>query len=196
MSDQLALDGFGAAPQPTDGLYFALFPDAETAAAMARLTQTVCAAQGLSGWPVKAARLHLTLHELGEHVGVPEPLVRAALAAAGQVQASAFELSLDRLLSFRGGHGKRTLVLRGAGDDLALHHFHGELGAVMARTPGLSRWAGKPFTPHVTLHYGRQAVDEQAISPMRWTAAEFVLIHSTLDRGGHNILGRWPLVPP
>ena len=194
MTDQLSLDGFDEAPTPTDRLFFALFPDAPTAEAIARFAQTACEEHGLVGRPVKASRLHVTLHHLGDYAGLPEAVVRAGREAAGQMQStSAFHLSFDRLMSFHGSNGKRTLVLRGADDDAALRQFHGKLGAAMARTPGLSHLVEKQFTPHVTLHYGWRPVDEQAVAPFRWTAGEFVLIHSLLDRSTHIPLGRWPL---
>jgi RNA 2',3'-cyclic 3'-phosphodiesterase len=196
MTDQLSLDGFDEAPKPTDRLFFALFPDASTAEAMARFAQAACEEHGLVGRPVKAGRLHVTLHHLGDYAGLPEAVVRAGRGAAAQLQsAGAFGLSFDRLMSFHGSQGKRTLVLRGADDDVPLRQFQGDLGAAMARTPGLSRWVEKQFTPHVTLHYGWRAVEERAVPPFRWTAGEFVLVHSLLDRSTHIPLGRWPLVP-
>jgi 2'-5' RNA ligase len=51
------------------------------------------------------------------------------------------------------------------------------------------------FTPHVTLAYGDQQLPEQAIGPVSWRAADFVLIHSELGRTKYNELGRWSRDP-
>ena len=194
MSDQLSLDGFDSAPKPTDRLFFALFPDEQTAQRMARFAQDVCAEESLMGRPVKHARLHVTLHHLGDYAGLPPAVVRAAQSAAAQMSATEdLALTFDRLQSFHGSHGKRTLVLSMSSPPPALLQFQAALGTSMARTPGLARLGDRQFTPHVTLHYGWRAVEPRDVPPMSWVAREFVLVHSLLDRTTHLPLGRWPL---
>ena len=53
--------------------------------------------------------------------------------------------------------------------------------------------AGRRRMPHVTVLDGWRSVEEEAVEPVRWTATEFVLLHSR--RGGHEsvVLGRWAL---
>lgn len=43
------------------------------------------------------------------------------------------------------------------------------------------------------LLYDPQGIAEHAIEPIRWTAREFVLVHSLLGRSRHVPLGRWAL---
>ncbi len=42
MPEQLWLPGLEAPPTPTDGLFFAVFPDANTAASISKLAQQLC----------------------------------------------------------------------------------------------------------------------------------------------------------
>ena len=65
------------------------------------------------------------------------------------------------------------------------------LGAAMQKA-GLGR-AKAHYAPPMTLLYDTRRVDEQPIETIRWTAREFVLVHSLLGRGVYKSLGRWPL---
>jgi len=62
MPQQRSLDGFGAAPKPTDRLFFAVFPEAAAAEHIAELAQRLRSQHGLktdrlSGHAFCAARL-------------------------------------------------------------------------------------------------------------------------------------------
>ena len=62
MSEQLSLLGLGDAPPPTDRLFFALFPKADTAARIARQAQVFCDEHGLKGKPL------LTLKDTADYI--------------------------------------------------------------------------------------------------------------------------------
>ncbi len=190
--EQLSFAGFDPAPRPTDRLLFALFPDVDAAARIARLAWRLRGEQGLSGRPLAPERFHVTLLHLGDYVGLPQDIVAAAAKAASSVAATPFDVAFDRAASFRGGPGNRPLVLRGADAAGALAAFHQALGATMSKA-GLGRHVKRDYAPHVTLLYDERGIDEQAVETVGWAVHEFVLVHSLLGRTRHVPLARWPL---
>lgn len=188
---QLTLGGFEPVP-PSDRLFFAIFPDAATAARIAETARTLRDQQQLRGRPLRSERFHVTLHFLGDYAGLPADVVAQAGAAAAGWDAPMFEVAFDHAASFAGHRRDRPFVLRG-GDGLdALLGFQRRLGERLAAA-GLGRLLDARFTPHVTLLYDEQVVPAQAVAPIAWPVREFVLVHSLLGRGEHRILGRWPL---
>jgi 2'-5' RNA ligase len=191
MPEQSSLPGFDPAPKPTDRLFFAIFPDAEAAARIAALARQLQLAHGLKGQPLQTARLHVTLHHLGDFAGVPPDTVARACDAALAVAMPPFDVSFDRAASFRKPRNC-PFVLQGSEGVAAVTAFQQALGAAM-KNVGLARSVESRFTPHVTLLYDDRCVAEQAIEPVAWTAREFVLVHSLIGRSLHVPLGRWPL---
>lgn len=188
MSDQLSLF---AAPPVTDRLFFAVFPDPATAAAIAERAERLRATHRLSGRPLAADRFHVTLHHLGDHAGVRRDIVAMASEAAEALATPRFEVTFDRVASFHNG-GNNPLVLQGGEGLEALKSFQRDLGLAMARA-GIGRLMDKAFTPHVTLLYDRGLVAEEPIAPVTWTVGGFTLIHSLLGRTEHVPLARWTL---
>lgn len=192
---QSALPGFDAAPAPTDRLFFAIFPDADAAGRIAPLASRLRDEHGLNGKLIERARLHVTLHHLGDFVGVPRDIVARAGEAAATVAMPPFEMSFDRAMSFSGRPDKRPFVLLGGEGLAALKAFQRTLGTAMEKA-GLKLFkADTNYTPHVTLLYGDLLVAEQAVETINWTAREFVLVHSLLGQGVHVPLARWALRP-
>src|SRR6185436_898843 len=52
---------------------------------------------------------------------------------------------------------------------------------------------GLPHIPHVTVLDGWRGSVDEAVEPVRWTATEFVLLHSLRGRRETVMLGRWAL---
>ena len=192
MPQQLSFAGFETAPQPTDRLFFAIFPDADAAARIARLARHLRGEHALRGRPLTTERFHITLHHLGDYAGLPQDVVGAAAEAATTVATPEFNVVFDRVLSFSGRPGNRPFVLRGGDGLVALSAFQQTLGWAL-RKAGLGRWVAPPFTPHVTLLYDDISVAERSIEPLDWTVREFALVHSLLGRTRHIPLARWPL---
>lgn len=188
MSDQLSLFD---APPVTDRLFFAVFPDAATAASIAERAERLRATHRLSGRPLAPERFHITLHHLGDHAGMRRDIVAMASEAADTLTVPRFEVSFDRAGSFHNG-GNNPLVLQGDEGLGALKRFQHELGLAMARA-GAGRLVDKAFTPHVTLLYDRSLVAEGPVAPVTWTVGGFTLIHSLLGRTEHVPLARWTL---
>ncbi|SDR56968.1 2'-5' RNA ligase [Rhizobiales bacterium GAS191] len=192
MFEQLSFAGFGAAPRPTDGVFFAIFPDMRVAAHIAEVVLHLRGAHGLTGRPLETERFHVSLLSLGEHAGLPQDIVAAAGEAASAVAMPPFEVAFNRAVSFGRGANDLPFVLRGGDGVAALTAFHQALGIAMKKA-GLGRWVSPHYTPHLTLLYDDRSVAEQAVETIGWTAREFVLVHSLLGRRRYFPLGRWPL---
>jgi len=185
---------FGDVPaQPTDRLFLGLFPDTATAARIDALGAEVCARHGLRVPRHQPGRLHVTLFHIGDWAGLPMDTVEATRTAAASLHEAPFPVRFDEVATFAGRRDKRPLVLKAGEGNAALQTFRARLGEALARN-GLGRCVSRTFEPHVTLAYAAQTVEPEAVTPIVWTAQEFVLIHSLLGQTRHIVLGRWPLV--
>src|SRR5687767_10301082 len=91
---QMGFGGFGP-PQPTDRLFFAVFPDCAAAIRIADIAQALRSQHGLRGKPLRADRFHVTLHHLGDYAGLPDDMVAQAGQAAMRVDLPAFDVVFD-----------------------------------------------------------------------------------------------------
>jgi RNA 2',3'-cyclic 3'-phosphodiesterase len=185
---------FPRRPERPERLFYGLFPDAETSERVSRFRRWFLDENDLKGNPLKPARLHVSLHLIGDYKRLRTKFIYAAALTAKMVAMPPFEVTFRAIKSFeegppiRGRRRGRPLVLLGEGD--ALFELHSALGGAMAKN-GLR--AGASFTPHMTLSYDPKAIAEQLIEPIRMTVNEFVLIHSELWLTKYNVLDRWAL---
>ncbi|MFC7299437.1 RNA 2',3'-cyclic phosphodiesterase [Herminiimonas aquatilis] len=176
----------------TESLFFALQPDVTAITQIQQVSAGLCAQHDLSTRFITADRLHVTLHFVGDLAALSQDQLEHAHAAAAAIKLPAFELSFDKVLSFRSAKSERPLVLASNASMTALQLFRYELGDQLRRR-------GVPadktvFTPHITLAYDKYAVEEQILAvPVKWTAREFVLIKSFVGKSRYEVLGRWPL---
>jgi RNA 2',3'-cyclic 3'-phosphodiesterase len=177
----------------TDRLFLGTFLDPGTAAGVVQLSHRLRDDYGLRGKSLAADRLHVTLNHLGDHAGVPQSVVAAAREAAAALSESSFEVTFDRVMSFRTRGLKQPFVLSGEGEGIAAMMAFQQSLAMAMRKAGLGRWVGTRFKPHMTLLYDDRLVGEQIVEPISWTVREFVLVHSLLRQTRHIPLGRWPL---
>ena len=168
-------------------LFLAILPDAETSARIYKIAEILKAAHAFRGRLTAPERLHVTLFSLGH---LSQDRVEAACAAIEELKAEPFDVSFDRTMSFRGRPGSRPFVLAGVDGLVPLKLFRRSLAAAFAQRDGLKHLGRRDFTPHVTLLFDDQAVDEQPIGPIGWTVRGLVLIHSMK---GHEHLAQWPL---
>jgi 2'-5' RNA ligase len=180
----------GIAPRGTDHLYLALVPEEHVACLIHRSTLDLGHALGLRGSAVPAERLHLSLHWLGDTRS--ESLLAIADRAAGAVAGiSPFDVSFDRVATFRSGREHPLVLLCGDGGE-QLRAFHVTLAeAIRQAAPCQYEW--RPFAPHITVLYDRRRVTERPVAPVSWTVRDFVLIHSLVGQARHVRLGQWPL---
>ena len=171
---------------PRRRIFFALWPDAPTAAGIVRATKR--AVRQCGGRPMAKDRLHVTLAFLGA-------LDAAALErarSAAPIATGAFDVLLDRI-----GYFEESRVLWFAPrvvprELLALEH---ELWAALEER-GFAR-EPRIYRPHVTLARRARAVAEEPVDPVPWHAADLALVES-LPAGKnvhYEILERWPLAP-
>lgn len=195
MPEQLWLPGLEAPPTPTDGLFLAIFPDARTAAGIAKLARELCGQIRTRSKPFAAARLHTTLLHLGTFAGgLPQDKVDAAKRAAASISIAPFSVEFDAVANFGKKPRPGPMVLTGGEGVVGLHMLHDALEHALK---SVEFWGGstpnKSFEPHVTLAYGMPPADKRPIEPMAWNVREFALIHSLLGRTQHIALARWPL---
>ena len=186
--DQLWLDGMEP-PAWKDALFFALFPDEATAQRIAGLAQDQRAAHGFPGKALATARLHVTLHFLGESVGLPGDLHARAASAGARVQAAPFPVVFDQVLSFKGREGHQPRVLCADGGNAALQDFRRQLGDAL-QASGFTVDPG--YEPHVTLLYDKEA-ECNAVEPIAWEVRQFALVHSLRGLGQYKVLECWTL---
>lgn len=196
MPEQLWLPGLEAPPVPTDGLFFAVFPDANTATSISKLAQRLCGETRSKSKPLAANRLHVTLLHLGNFAGgLPPARVEAAKSAAASIRMEPFSVEFDSAVSFALKPRPGPLVLGGGEGVVGLHALHGALGLAL-QTAGFGDRAvspNAPYTPHVTLAYGMPWVATRPVEAVSWNVREFVLVHSLLGRTRHVALARWRL---
>ena len=165
-------------------LFFALWPDADAAARLERLSGELAILAG--GRPVPRAKIHLTLAFLGD-VG-DEALGRALQVAQG-IEEPSFEVVLDEVGSFRGarvGWAGCREPARG------LVHLQAEIADRLRRT-GFAL-EDRAFAPHVTLARKiTRPVRRAASEAIRWQARSFALVRSELGKGSYATLGEWDL---
>ncbi|NPT38991.1 2'-5' RNA ligase family protein [Paraburkholderia xenovorans] len=196
MPEQLWLPGLEAPPTPTDGLFFAVFPDSNTAAGISKVAQRLCAETRARSKPLAAARLHVTLQHLGNFVGgLPQARVDAAMKAAASIRMEPFSAEFDTVVSFASKPRPGPLVLTGGEGVVGLHRLHDALCRELQNADFGEHAAPAvvDYTPHVTLAYGMPWAAARPIEPVCWNVREFALVHSLLGRTRHVLLARWPL---
>jgi 2'-5' RNA ligase len=149
-------------------LFLALWPGVATRAALVRCRDAI-APEGAA--PTADARLHLTLHFIGDVDAQRVPDLQRAL----RVPMHRFELVLDRVSRWPGG----ALVLESGAPAVALLELHEALrDALLAAGVPVER---RPFRPHVTL--ARHAPPGEPAAPvpaLRWPVSTYVLVRSQL----------------
>lgn len=179
-----------------DALFFALVPSVADLPWIIDVIERLRAGVGLRGNPLSPKCLHVSLFGLGVYLGLPREIVAAARAVGAEVSVSAFDMILDRALTFRRHQTTHPFVLRPSDEIAALAELHEALKLAMLRS-SLKKWAASSFTPHMTLSYDEQIIIEHVVETVRWRVSELVLVHSLRGRGPgrneHVHLARWPL---
>lgn len=177
----------------TDRLFFAVVPPAVAQGRIMQRIQLLRAEFRLTGQPLSASCLHISLHGLGDYwAGLPKAVVEAAMRAGGKVSAPPFEVSFERAMSFYRRQRTRAFVLRTRDGTAALSGLHRALGDCM-KAEGLGNQITSHFTPHMTLLYDARLVDEHVIEPLRWDVTELILVHSLIGQRKHVHLAHWSL---
>ncbi len=186
--------GLPVRPARPERLFFGLFPDAATSTRVSRFAERFITENRLKGTQIKAERLHVSLHHIGDYRRLRTKFIFAARRAAEAVSMRPFLVTFPTIRSFEHAvstnnmRRRQPLVLLGEGG--ALLEFRGVLRAAMERN-GLK--TAENFTPHMTLLYGPKPIPFQAIEPINFAVREFALVHSELRLTHYNIIDRWSL---
>ena len=164
-------------------VFFALWPDDATRAAISRATREAVRLSG--GRPIAKDRLHLTVAFLGE-------LTAAGLDGARAVPPVAvgpFDLTLDTVGIWP---ESKILWLAPSTPPDALGELEGQLWDALAEHG--FRAEERVYRPHVTLARRARPV-EAAVEPVRFEVRDLALVESIPDgRNVHyEVLERWPL---
>ena len=164
-------------------VFFGLWPDESTRAALVKTTRRAVHAAG--GRPTPRENLHITIAFLGALE--PDELDRAR--DVPPIRTGPFELTLDTLGYWA---RPRILWLSPSGQPDALGELERALWDGLA-AQGFER-ERKVFMPHVTLSRRARAVNA-TVKPVRWAAERLTLLESVpVDRGvRYEPIGDWPL---
>lgn len=168
--------------------HFAFRPDDAASDAAMKILSDLRQRLGASGAAVKRENLHVSLFPLWEGERMPPDLVEVALGLVQAIDGQPFEFKFDTLMSSSQDHGGHSVMLVSTHDPFELYSLQRKF---VSRFEGMVR-AGS-LTPHMALLYADSFVERQRVEPVRWRAREFLLIHSLVDQGRQEILGRWPL---
>lgn len=155
-----------------------------------RLSRFLAAIGAEAGQRVRPELLHLTLcviAEVGERDRCLSSRVGAALA--GQAFHS-FRIALGRV-----GGGSGGALVRTIGRQDGIQDFYGALARWLARRDLVPLHRKSGLHPHITLGHDPCRFDRFNVA-IAWVPDELLLIESEVGRSRHNILGRWPLLPP
>ena len=173
--------------RPTDRLFFAVFPDAETVETICSARRHLCERAGLSGTEVAPEQLHVTLWRVGDYVVAPTlEDIDAIVRQASTVEMPPFRLSFASAKSY----GRGALVLCGGRGSADLESLSTRLRDALT-SPGTER--RRAFLPHMTLMRSETILPERRIKAIGWTVREIVLVHSLLGGATHRPVGRLPL---
>lgn len=182
--------------RPKHGLFFATMVPAADAEAISRLFHDFRIRYGIQKHQIAENRLHVSLLPILAADCLPEQIIQLSLLVGSAVRFVEFDLTLNRVLSFRSRQDEKPLVLAA---DIASAHTTDLLANHIRHT--LSMVSGHPtyrtghINPHVTLAWAPQCVPEQLVPPVTLPVQEVALIHSHIGKSRYDILGRWPLVP-
>ena len=171
--------------EPTRRLFFALWPDNETRAAIASLARERVHTQARR---VAADNLHITLAFPGN---VTVRVQTCLEEAAGSIIGAPFELSIDRMGYWS---GPRIIWAAPAQTPPELWSLAATLREVLAAC-GLEP-EKRPYQAHITLaRKASRAMAVTRIAPLVWSIGNFCLVESVSEPAGvrYQVLRTWPL---
>lgn len=156
-------------------LFFALWPDAASRAALARLQTLV------EGRLVPPPNLHLTLAFLGQQ---PDAALAPLSTLLDGLTLTPMDLELDRL----GHFARQGAAWAGmSAPPPALLALQLELMTALERA-GFTPASHGAFRPHVTLARHAPAPRGDGCGPVRWRAGTLALVASGADDGRYRVL--------
>jgi 2'-5' RNA ligase len=174
------------------GILLLGFPSQPVADHIKRFSYDIRDLLGLTGWPLRTERFHMTLSYLGDYDRAPERLFEAVIKAFENFDHPPVDVSFNQVLSFGRDGFNRPLVLGSDQKMPELHRFRQKL-ALALLAAGIQEPARTSFTPHMTLLYDRRTIQPQEVDAIRWRLDEFVLVDSLRGQTKHVPIARWRL---
>lgn len=169
--------------------FFAVLPDAASAAQIDALALALRRSHDLAGQPLGLRRYHVSLAGTGWPGEAPAGHVEALKAVGRALRAPVFDVGFDRLARFAHNAARPALVLAPTESLVALCRLQAAIGAGLR---SLGFVGPSRFNPHLTLLYDEKPVAEARVALVRWRVREVVLIRSVHGEGRHRHLARWP----
>jgi 2'-5' RNA ligase len=174
-----------APAEPSRRLFFALWPDDDTRAAIAALARERIHSQARR---VADHNLHITLAFPGN---VTTRVQTCLEEAAGSITGAPFELAIDRL-----GYWPRPRIIWAAPAQTPppLWSLAAALRTALVAC-GLEP-ENRPYQAHITLaRKASQALNVTRIAPIQWSIRHFCLVESVTEPAGvrYSVLRSWPL---
>ncbi|MGE4410203.1 MAG: 2'-5' RNA ligase family protein [Sphingobium sp.] len=166
-----------------DRFFFAIRPDAETAAAI----NAFVAREVPEGRRLPLAHQHVTLALTEDFADYPAGVVERLVLAGEEVKAASFEMRLTCLSASR--HSVALCLERLEPSLIALQRA---IAAAMTRQ-GVAMREGWRFNPHQTLCYRKGEAFTRMVEGFTWHVREFVLVRSLVGLSRHELVGCWPL---
>ena len=154
---------------------------------LCRRLASLGAQAGQRVWP---ELLHLTLCVIGEESERHPfllPRVRSALAGNSL---NSFPVHLGKISG-----GPKGAMLQALGCQHDIQDFYRVLISLLARNGIAPLYRKSGLRAHITLGHDPCRF-ESFKAPMEWFPAELLLIESEVGLSRHNVIGRWPLLPP
>lgn len=171
-------------------VFFALLPPAGLEPDLRRAVET-SRRWGIGAKLGAPETRHLSLTALGFAQQLTPEHRAAAEAAAGSLNGAAFDLSFDRVTSFRAKPGnKRPLVLLPA-DPAPLEALTTALREAMIAKGFVPQRPPQRF--HLTLCYDRADIRARPIDPIEWRVDRLNLVRSVYGETRYELWGEWPL---
>lgn len=161
-------------------LFFALWPDPATRAALAQLLPLV------QGRHIPPAKLHLTLAFLGQQ---EEARLPALLSILARLSVPPMQLQIDCL----GYFARPRIAWAGmAQPPQALLEMQAQLMAALTAA-GFDPATHGTFKPHVTLaREAKQAPADASFTPVLWNASHIALVESVMASGEYRPVALHP----
>ena len=166
--------------------FFAAFPSPDESAECLARARALAAKLDLHGKFTPPEKLHTTLAFLATCVSPEAEREQRAHYAGSFLRAAVTSITFDVAEDFGHGGGSRPYVFAASvvPDDLA------SLATALAEQSGEPMT--RPFRPHVTWMYGKNAIATPIpVRILPWQIRSVQLVRS--DGGRYTILGTWPL---
>lgn len=196
MSNNLNSHKHSTSRRPKHGLFFATMVPPSEAESISILFDRLRKHHPVQKPQIPNNRLHISLFALLAADSLPEQIIQLSRLAGDAIHFVEFDLTLDRVLTYRNKREEKPLVL--AADAASTNKINGlvrHIEQTIFNQFRMARCRTKPINPHVTLTWDRLSVPEQPVPSITLPIREVALVHSHIGKSKYDILERWQLIP-